>query len=78
MRSPPHFFVSWGGRILLLIISEGRRRTLSKPEFEALHEGVVSTSFCQSVQTWVHPGHGFDTTLGPERPHFAEWFEHCW
>ena len=78
MPAPSHFSVSWGGRIYLLIISEGRRRTVSKPEFDALHEGVVSTSFCLSAQTRVYPGHGFDTTIGAERPHLTESFERAW
>ncbi|QXG76482.1 MBL fold metallo-hydrolase [Modestobacter sp. L9-4] len=28
--------------------------------------------------TWVHPGHGADTTLGAERPHLAEWRARGW
>lgn len=28
--------------------------------------------------TWVYPGHGWDTTLGLERPHLAEWRERGW
>jgi glyoxylase-like metal-dependent hydrolase (beta-lactamase superfamily II) len=28
--------------------------------------------------TWVHPGHGKDTTLGAERPHLAEWRARGW
>ena len=29
-------------------------------------------------ETWVYPGHGWDTTLGAERPHLAEWLERGW
>lgn len=29
-------------------------------------------------ETWVHPGHGADTTLGAERPHLGEWRERGW
>jgi glyoxylase-like metal-dependent hydrolase (beta-lactamase superfamily II) len=29
-------------------------------------------------ETWVYPGHGFDTTLGAERPHLAEWRARGW
>ena len=29
-------------------------------------------------ETWVYPGHGFDTTLGTERPHLAEWRARGW
>ena len=28
--------------------------------------------------TWFYPGHGNDSTLGAERPHFAEWRERGW
>ncbi len=28
--------------------------------------------------TWVYPGHGGDTTLGAERPHWQEWRERGW
>jgi glyoxylase-like metal-dependent hydrolase (beta-lactamase superfamily II) len=29
-------------------------------------------------ETWVYPGHGFDTTVGTERPALAEWQERGW
>jgi len=29
-------------------------------------------------ETWVYPGHGGDTTLGAERPHFGEWRARGW
>ncbi len=29
-------------------------------------------------ETWVHPGHGDDTTLGAERPHLQEWRDRGW
>jgi glyoxylase-like metal-dependent hydrolase (beta-lactamase superfamily II) len=28
--------------------------------------------------TWIHPGHGDDTTVGNERPHLAEWRARGW
>ncbi len=28
--------------------------------------------------TWIYPGHGWDTTLGAERPHLPEWRERGW
>jgi glyoxylase-like metal-dependent hydrolase (beta-lactamase superfamily II) len=28
--------------------------------------------------TWIHPGHGKDTTLGAERPHRGEWRSRGW
>ena len=29
-------------------------------------------------ETWFYPGHGDDSTLGPERPHLTEWRERGW
>lgn len=29
-------------------------------------------------ETWVYPGHGYDTTLGAERPHIPEWRGRGW
>jgi len=26
----------------------------------------------------VYPGHGYDTTLGAERPHLGEWRDRGW
>ncbi|MCK9924737.1 MBL fold metallo-hydrolase [Frankia sp. AgPm24] len=28
--------------------------------------------------TWIYPGHGFDSTIGVERPHLAEWRARGW
>jgi glyoxylase-like metal-dependent hydrolase (beta-lactamase superfamily II) len=28
--------------------------------------------------TWFYPGHGKDSTLGPERPHLGEWRARGW
>jgi len=28
--------------------------------------------------TWFHPGHGDDSTLGEQRPHVKEWRERGW
>ncbi|WP_261574904.1 MBL fold metallo-hydrolase [Frankia gtarii] len=28
--------------------------------------------------TWIYPGHGFDSTIGTERPHLAEWRARGW
>jgi glyoxylase-like metal-dependent hydrolase (beta-lactamase superfamily II) len=47
--------------------------------FATLYEGVVTKVFDRLPDsTWVHPGHGTDTTLGTERPHLAEWRERGW
>lgn len=32
-----------------------------------------ASSRCLPDDTWFHPGHGKDSTLGAERPHLAEW-----
>jgi len=29
-------------------------------------------------ETWVYPGHGWDTTIGAERPSLAEWRDRGW
>jgi hypothetical protein len=31
-----------------------------------------------SDDSWVHPGHGKDTTIGAERPHLAGWWARGW
>lgn len=56
----------------------GIGRTLSESEFDSLYEGVVSTFFALSDETWVYPGHGQDTTIGAERPHLEAWLLRRW
>lgn len=47
--------------------------------FESLFKGVTAKIFDRLPDdTWVYPGHGFDTTLGAERPHLSEWRERGW
>lgn len=47
--------------------------------FESLFNGVTTKIFDRLPDdTWVYPGHGFDTTLGAERPHLSEWRERGW
>ena len=47
--------------------------------FQELFSGVVSNIFdAFDDSTWVYPGHGFDTTLGAERPALGEWRERGW
>jgi glyoxylase-like metal-dependent hydrolase (beta-lactamase superfamily II) len=29
-------------------------------------------------ETWFYPGHGYDSTLGAERPHLTEWRARGW
>ena len=56
----------------------GIGRTLSEPEFDSLMEGVVDHFFRLPDETWVYPGHGYDTTIGQERPHLEEWRLRRW
>lgn len=47
--------------------------------FAQLSAGVVTRVFDRLPdETWVHPGHGDDTTLGAERPHLDEWVARGW
>ena len=34
--------------------------------------------FTLDDDTWVHPGHGDDTTIGGERPHLDAWEARGW
>ena len=56
----------------------GIGRTLSEPEFESLLQGVVDCFFTLPDETWVYPGHGFDTTIGKERPEIEAWRLRRW
>jgi len=52
----------------------------SRPEdFDSLYAGVVGKLFDRLPdETWVYPGHGWDTTIGAERPSLAEWRDRGW
>lgn len=58
----------------------GVGNTWEDPErFDSLLTGVTTKLFDRLPdETWVYPGHGFDTTLGHERPHLAEWRARGW
>jgi glyoxylase-like metal-dependent hydrolase (beta-lactamase superfamily II) len=57
----------------------GVGKTHSPEEFASLYQGVVERLFERLPdETWVYPGHGFDTTLGAERPALAEWGARGW
>jgi glyoxylase-like metal-dependent hydrolase (beta-lactamase superfamily II) len=57
----------------------GVGKTDSPADFESLHSGVVTKLFDRLPdETWVYPGHGWDTTVGAERPHLDEWKERGW
>ena len=47
--------------------------------FGQLYADVTSKVFDKfGDDTWVYPGHGWDTTLGAERPHLEEWRDRGW
>ncbi len=47
--------------------------------FDSLYSGVVRELFNSlDDSAWIYPGHGFDTTIGAERPHLDEWRERGW
>jgi glyoxylase-like metal-dependent hydrolase (beta-lactamase superfamily II) len=57
----------------------GVGKTHSAEEFDSLYRGVQDRVFGPLPdETWVYPGHGWDTTVGAERPHLAEWRERGW
>jgi len=57
----------------------GVGKTGSPDDFESLFLGVKSRIFdALPDETWVYPGHGWDTTVGTERPQLDEWFERKW
>jgi len=54
----------------------GADRARNPRRFASLVDDVEQRIFAVLPDdTWVHPGHGDDTTLGAERPHLAEWRE---
>lgn len=57
----------------------GVGKTSTPEEFESLLVGVSERIFARLPdETWVYPGHGWDTTLGAERPALEEWRERGW
>ena len=57
----------------------GVGRTTSPEDFTSLYDDVAARLFdVLPDETWFYPGHGFDSTLGAERPHLAEWRERGW
>lgn len=47
--------------------------------FEQLLDDVTTRVFDRfDDDTWIYPGHGWDTTLGTERPHLAQWRARGW
>jgi glyoxylase-like metal-dependent hydrolase (beta-lactamase superfamily II) len=57
----------------------GVGKTSTPEEFESLLGGVSERIFARLPdETWVYPGHGWDTTVGAERPALQEWRERGW
>jgi glyoxylase-like metal-dependent hydrolase (beta-lactamase superfamily II) len=57
----------------------GVGKTDSPDAFESLISDVEGKLFDRLPdETWVYPGHGWDTTIGAERPQLAEWRERRW
>lgn len=57
----------------------GVGKTHSADEFDSLYSDVSTKLFDRLPdETWVYPGHGWDTTIGAERPHLQEWRERGW
>ena len=57
----------------------GVGKTHTPEDFTSLYDMVVQRVFDRLPdETWVYPGHGFDTTIGEERPQLAEWRARGW
>ncbi len=57
----------------------GVGKTSSTDDFGSLYADVTTKLFDRLPdETWVYPGHGWDTTIGAERPHLQEWRERGW
>ena len=57
----------------------GVGKTITPEAFGSLLGDVTAKLFDRLPdETWVYPGHGWDTTIGAERPALAEWAERGW
>jgi glyoxylase-like metal-dependent hydrolase (beta-lactamase superfamily II) len=57
----------------------GVGKTNDPESFTSLMDDVMSRLFdVYDDDTWFYPGHGFDSTLGAERPHLDEWRNRGW
>jgi glyoxylase-like metal-dependent hydrolase (beta-lactamase superfamily II) len=57
----------------------GPGNTERDPErFATILQSIESRLFPQGDDVQVLPGHGDDTTIGTEKPHFDEWAERGW
>lgn len=72
-EGPPHLFTGDS------LFPGGVGRTTSPENFASLYRDVVAKIFdVLPDETWIYPGHGFDTTLGIDRPHLVEWEQRGW
>ena len=84
-HTPGSIAVAWkdpGGRAHVFtgdsLFPGGLGRTTSET-FEQLLNDVTERVFDRfDDETWIYPGHGWDTTLGAERPRLAEWRARRW
>ena len=57
----------------------GPGRTTNPADFTSLMDDLEERIFGRlDDDTWFYPGHGKDSTLGVERPHFGEWRDRGW
>ncbi len=57
----------------------GPGRTTNPADFTSLMDDLEERVFSRLPDdTRVYPGHGYDTTLGNERPHLREWRQRGW
>ena len=57
----------------------GVGKTPDADAFDSLYTGVLTRLFHRLPdETWVYSGHGWDTTIGAERPHLEEWRARGW
>ncbi|HEX6255132.1 MAG TPA: MBL fold metallo-hydrolase [Euzebyales bacterium] len=56
----------------------GPGKTTNATAFEQIMASLRRQLFTLDDDTWVHPGHGDDTTLGTERPHLDAWEARGW
>lgn len=56
----------------------GPGKTTSGAAFAQVMESLRTRLFTFDDDTWVHPGHGDDTTIGHERPQLDAWQERGW
>lgn len=57
----------------------GVGKTWRPEDFDTLFQGVKTRIFdVLPDETWVYPGHGYDTTVGTERPSLGAWEARGW